>query len=97
MIDITAHSHSRIKQRCGKSMDRIATIAFNRGLTHSETSRILRQYISSLCDYNGEANNIRLYGDKTYIFCNEVLVTVYNTPKKYLPIVRKLMNRREYG
>ena len=96
MIDITVHSHNRIKQRCGKSMDRIATIAFEHGLIHSETSGILRQYISFLYEYNREANNIRLYGDKTYIFCNEVLVTVYNTPKKYLPIVRKLMNRRNY-
>jgi hypothetical protein len=94
VIEITAHGHRRIKQRCGKSMDRLAQIAFERGLTHSETSGVLGRYIDSLYLYNGTANNIRLYGDKIYVFCNDILVTVLDTPRKYRNIVDKAMRRR---
>jgi hypothetical protein len=97
VIEITAHAHRRIKSRCGKSMDRLAQIAYERGLTQSETSGALGRYIDSLYLYNGTANNIRLYGDKVYVFCNDVLVTVLDTPRKYRNIVDKAMRRRLYG
>jgi hypothetical protein len=96
MIEITAHAHRRIRKRCGKSMDRLAKIAFEKGLTHTETAGPLRSYIDSLYLYNGTANNIRLYGDKIYIFCNEILVTVYDTPLRFRSIVNKLMDRKQY-
>jgi hypothetical protein len=97
MLSVTNHGKSRIKERCGikaKGVDRLAKIAFDKGLTHAETSGELNRYITSLYFYNKQANNIRLYGDKVYIFCEEVLVTVLDTPHRYRAIVKKLMNRR---
>lgn len=75
-------------------MDRLAQIAFTKGLTRCETTGSLRKYIDALYRYNGTANNIRLYGDKVYIFCNKVLVTVLDTPKVYRNSVNKLMQKR---
>ena len=100
MISITAHGKERMMERCkikARSTDRIAQIAFEKGLTHAETTGSLHKYADSLYLYNRQANNIRLYGGKIYIFCNDVLVTVYDIPKHYLPIVNKLMRRRTTG
>lgn len=95
MIEITAHGHRRMKQRCGKSMDRLATIAFERGLCLSETSGSLRRYITSLYLFNCTADNIRLYGDKVYIFSGEILITVLDTPREYRETVRRLMEKKK--
>ena len=72
----------------------MAKIAHEKGLTHSDVSGSLHGYLTSIYDFNGTANNIRLYGDKIYIFCNDVLVTVYDTPKRFQGTVNKLMRRR---
>jgi hypothetical protein len=98
MISITSRGRTRMKQRGkfkSKSIDRLAGIVFEKGLTHAETSGQLNGYLTTLYDFNGQANNIRLYGDHIYIFCNEVLVTVYDTPKRFMPIVNKLMRRKK--
>jgi hypothetical protein len=95
MISITRHAKRRIKIRCGKSMDRLAEIAFNRGLTHAETTGSLNKYVTYVHMKNTEANNIRLYGDKIYIFCNEVLITVMEIPHKYRVLVKKLIDKRK--
>ncbi len=96
-IDITIHGKRRIKKRCGvnsKGAERLANIVFEQGLTHAEVTGSLKRYMDFLFLYNGQANNVRLYGDKTYKFCDEVLVTVLNTPKKYRSIVNKLMEKK---
>ncbi|MEN6312793.1 MAG: hypothetical protein ABFD25_00940 [Clostridiaceae bacterium] len=99
MIQLTAHAKNRIKQRCGirKGAERIAGIAFEKGLTIDDLSGNLKHYVMYLYTYNYQANNIRLYGDKIYVFCNDVLVTVLDTPRKYLSIVKKDMKRRNDG
>jgi hypothetical protein len=97
MITITNHAKHRAKERCGikaKGVERLASIAFEKGLTHAETKGPLNAYITSLYFYNETANNIRLYGDKVYIFSGRVLVTVLDTPRKYRQLVQKLINRR---
>lgn len=98
MITVTNHGAKRIRQRCGiskKSVDRLANIAFEKGLTYNDITGSLKRYVASLYNFNGSADNIRLYGDKIYIFCNgDVLVTVLNTPRKYRDTVNKLMNSK---
>ena len=86
--------HERCKIKL-KSAERLASIAFDKGLTHADVSGSLNGYLTSLYYYNGLANNIRLYGDKIYIFCNDVLVTVYDTPKRYQNTVNNLMRRKK--
>ena len=97
MIQVTAHGAERMKERCkikSKSVVRLAQIAFDKGLCESEAAGALHGYIRSLYDFNGQANNIRLYGDKIYIFCNDTLVTVYDTPKRFQNTIHKLMRKR---
>ena len=91
------HAKERIRERCGiklKSTERLARIAYEKGLTHADTAGFLNGYLTSLYFFNGTANNIRLDGDKIYIFCNDVLVTVYDTPKRFQNTVNKLMRKR---
>ena len=97
MINVTAHAKHRAIKRCGikgKGVDRLARIAFENGLTHADVSGSLKGYITSLYNFNGQANNIRMYGDKIYIFCNDVLVTVYDTPRRFQNTVNAIMRKK---
>jgi hypothetical protein len=99
MLEITRHGKHRIHKRCGiksKGAERLAKIAFERGLTHAETTGSLNGYLTRLYMYNRQANNIRLYGDKVYVFCDETLVTVLDTPLKYRRLVNKLMEKKKH-
>lgn len=40
---------------------------------------------------NQKANNIRLYGDKAYIFCGETLVTVIQIPVGLMKDFREMV------
>ena len=82
-MKLTNHSKERMKERCGfnkKSLDRMAEKAFYEGIAHAQTKGRLKKWVDKLYLTNRNANNIRLYGDKAYIFCNEVLVTVIQIP-----------------
>lgn len=97
MVEVTKHGRERMRERCKvkiKSTDRLANIAFEKGLTHAETTGALNKYITSLYQYNGQANNIRLYGEKIYIFCDRVLITVLDIPKRFQRTVNKLMHKK---
>lgn len=58
----------------------MAQKAFDDGISHSQTKGRLNKWITSLYFRNKHANNIKLYGDKAYIFCSETLVTVIQIP-----------------
>ena len=80
---VSKHAKDRLKERCGlnkKSHDRIAAKALLEGITHSQTKGHLNKRITSLYFKNKNANNIRLFGDKAYIFCDEILVTIIQIP-----------------
>lgn len=82
-MKVTRHAKKRMKERCGlnkKSTDRMAEIAYENGLKHRELTGNLKKWVSSLYFYNQTANQIRLYGDKAYIFHNTELITVIQIP-----------------
>ena len=58
----------------------MAQKAFDNGITHSQTKGRLNKWVTSLYFQNKNANNIRLYGDKAYIFAGKTLVTVIQIP-----------------
>lgn len=58
----------------------MARKAFEKGIHHNQTKGLLNKWVTSLYFKNQRANNIRLYGDKAYIFCDDVLVTVIQIP-----------------
>ncbi len=95
MINVTVHSRKRIKKRCGvnmRSAERLANIAFDKGLSREDIKGPFRGYLDYVYSYNRQANNIKVYGDKIYIFCGEYLVTVLNTPRKYIKMLNKRRN-----
>lgn len=47
----------------------------------------------SLYFKNKNANNIRLYGDKAYIFCDKVLVTVIQIPTGLMKDFKKMIRQ----
>ena len=83
MVEVTKHAEKRLIERCGlnkKSIQRIANKAFNDGIRHGQTKGSLKKWVDGLYFTNKTANNIRLYGDKAFIFTNERLITVIQIP-----------------
>lgn len=96
-IQVSKHAETRLRERCGinrKSAQRIAEKAFNEGIQHSQTKGNLKKWVTSLYFNNKAANNIRLYGDKAYIFGGETLITVLQIPSNLRNDMRALVDRR---
>ena len=82
-IEVSRHAYERLHERCGlsrKAATRMAEKAFYTGMKHSDTKGQINRWITSLYFNNKNANNIRLYGNFAYIFCNKILVTVLEIP-----------------
>lgn len=95
-MDISEHAKERIKERCGfnkNATERMANKAFEEGITHSQTKGRLNKWVTSLYFKNKSANNIRLYGDKAYIFCDSVLVTVIQIPIGLMKDFKKMVKQ----
>lgn len=82
-IEVSRHAYERLHERCGlsrKAATRMSEKAFYTGMKHSDTRGQINRWITSLYFNNKNANNIRLYGNFAYIFCNKILVTVLEIP-----------------
>ena len=93
-MEVSNHAKERMKERCGfnkKSCDRMASKAFKEGISHKQTKGRLNKWVTSLYFKNKSANNIRLYGDKAYIFCDSVLVTVIQIPIGLMKDFKKMI------
>lgn len=88
---VTKHAQKRLKERCGlskKAAERLANLAYEHGMKHSETTGNLRKWVVSQYFYNETANNIRLYGDKAFIFRGYTLITVLQIPHNLVKYVK---------
>lgn len=91
---VSEHAKERLKERCGfnkKASERMSQKAFEEGIPHSKTKGRLNKWVTSLYFRNQNANNIRLYGDKAYIFCGTVLVTVIQIPSSLMKDLKKMI------
>lgn len=80
---VSKHAEKRMKERCGltkKSKDRMALKVLEEGIPHSRTKGRLNKWVTSLYFKNESANNIMIYGNNAYIFCNDILITVLLVP-----------------
>lgn len=77
-----------------KAVKRVVRKAFEKGLTHEEATGKLSRYITSLYFKNTNADNIRIYGDKVFIFSGTTLITVLNLPNSYRSLVQRCLERR---
>lgn len=97
---MTEHSKERLKERCGlnkSSQERIVEKAYQCGISHKETKGNLNKWITSLYFQNCTANNIRLYGDKAYLFRENKLITVIQIPNNLLDVVHKIAKKKKEG
>lgn len=95
---VTKHAKQRMKQRCGlqeKSSGRIAKVAFENGLQHGELTGNLKKWVDSLYFRDRSANQIRLYGDKAYIFNDMKLITVLQIPHNLVKEADKLRKEKK--
>ena len=72
----------------------MAEKAYLNGIQHGETKGNLNKWVTSLYFVNRRANNIRLYGDKAFIFADNVLITVLQVPSNLVKEVKRLKNSR---
>lgn len=82
-VVITRHAEKRLAERSGlnkSAMQRMCNRAFYNGIKHSDTKGRLNKWVTSLYFRNPKANNLRLYGDKVFIFSDKILVTVMQIP-----------------
>jgi hypothetical protein len=96
-VKITEHGDKRVRKRCGvprKAVSRMAEKAFENGIKHSDTQGKLNKYMTLLFFKNTNANNIRIYGDKVYIFAGKTLITQLDLPNKLKKLAIKCMERK---
>jgi hypothetical protein len=96
-MQLTNHAKDRIHQRCGlpkASSERLAEKALSEGFTHKDTPGRLHRYMDSLYLKEKTANNIRVFNRSVFIFCEDILITVFPLPKEFWRVEDKLKRRR---
>ena len=87
---ITKHAYDRVKERLGwksKVLDKMAEKIFLDGIKHKDTKGKLRRYLTKLWFSYKYCNNVRIYGENIFFFCDNRLITVYQLPnnlRKYV-------------
>lgn len=97
-MHVSRHAQKRLKERCGatkKSGQRMADRAFERGLTHKDVSGRLGRWVDGVYLQCNRGNQIRLYGDKCYIFHNNVLITVIPIPQNMMYLVKDAFTKKK--
>ena len=77
---LSNHGEKRIRERCGKSSDKIASNAIDRGIRRELTTGRLFEYLYARYKYSGSEPNIYVYQNKVFIFDGFILVTVLDLP-----------------
>ena len=83
---VTNHAQQRMHERMGlgkKSTNRMADIALEKGLRIKETKGKLKKYLNTLYLIHGVGNNIRVYGEKVFVFQGTCLITVLALPNEF--------------
>ncbi|MDD3029787.1 MAG: hypothetical protein PHS57_05865 [Alphaproteobacteria bacterium] len=74
---------------------KVTNNAFDKGITHTQTSGSLKRYLDGLYLRERKANNIRIYGDKVFLFAGETLITVLRLPQKYKKTCDRIREKAE--
>lgn len=80
---ITEHAYERAKERLkwkSKVLDKMAEKAFLEGIKHKDTKGSLMRYLTKLWFNYKHCNNVRIYGENIFFFCDNRLITVYQLP-----------------
>ena len=97
MPTVSDHADTRMRERCGlssRASQRIVERAWEKGLKHGDLVGSLKRWADSLYFYAKKPDfEVRIYGDKTYIFAQQNLVTVLDLPNQYKATVKKLIDK----
>ena len=83
---VTNHAKRRLKERLGTSKNsatKIAQRALKLGLHHKDAVGELKEYLSKLFLSHRNANNMRIYAEKVFLFCKNVLITIIELPNEF--------------
>ena len=86
-ITITDHAYDRAKERLGlkrESLNRVAVKAFEGGKKHGDIKGTLHRFITKLWFEHKNCNNVRIYGENIFFFCNTTLITLYRLENKLI-------------
>ncbi len=81
--NVTEHAYERAKERLGwksKVLEKMAEKAFLEGIKHKDTKGSLMRYMTKLWFKYKHCNNVRIYGENIFFFCDNKLITVYQLP-----------------
>lgn len=93
---VTKHAEKRLKERLGltkKSLQRITDRAYTDGISHKETKGNLKKWMDSVYLKEKTANNMKLYGDKIFLFDRNILITILPIPNNLKNDVNRLMKK----
>jgi len=86
MCIVTNHAKKRIKQRLGlkkKAIQPMVDKVFETGRQHSEFTGAAKKYLSKLFLTYKKGSNMRVANNHVFIFTGEVLITVFEFPKRF--------------
>lgn len=95
MAYVTRHAEKRMMKRVGinkSSTGRIAQKVLDNGYTINQTKGKLKRWLLYTRSKNMNINNIRVYGDKAYLFIDDNLITVLQIPTRLTKEVCRLKN-----
>lgn len=100
-MKITKRAKERSKERNGwntKTTERMLKKVLEQGITHSQTKGRLNKWMSSLYNkHRRKGTDIRLYGDKAYIFVEESLITVLQIPANLTKDINNFIIHKKSG
>ena len=83
----TEHAYNRAKERLNwkaKVLDKMMQKAYEEGIQHKDTKGSLKRYITKLWFKYKFCNNVRIYGENIYFFCDQKLITLYRLDQKMI-------------
>lgn len=97
-LKVSRHGERRARERVGlpkRAVERNAQRALTEGIGYREATGALRRYLGWLYErYDGNGNNIRIYGDKVWIFHDGILITVLNVPGEHRKAAKYQLEKR---
>lgn len=81
---VTRHAKKRMRKRDGinsRAAERKARIAYEKGYSIAQTKGKLRKWMTRKYNSRKTADNLRVYGDKLYVFKEDTLITVLQIPQ----------------
>jgi hypothetical protein len=97
-MTVTYHAEERIKIRMGlgkSAFEKVATKALECGLKHKDVAGKLKRYLDKIYLDHGNANNMRIYNNKIFLFCGDILITVFDLPSEFRKTVEKIKKQKE--